>query len=65
MLKELEDCYRHLTSPFEDLEDYQAEEPENKSEGTATSADSILEALDEMEERANRTREKIKATLDS
>ncbi|KAF4097987.1 hypothetical protein G5714_021995 [Onychostoma macrolepis] len=48
-----------------DLENYQAGEPEDTPERTATPSDSVQEALDEMEERPNKMRERIKETLDS
>ncbi|XP_016366556.1 uncharacterized protein LOC107707152 [Sinocyclocheilus rhinocerous] len=43
-----------------DVRNYQTEEPEDAPEGTVTPADSVQEALDEMEERCNRTRENLK-----
>ncbi|KAF4116773.1 hypothetical protein G5714_001326 [Onychostoma macrolepis] len=49
----------------EKIENYQAGEPEDTPERTATPADSVQEALDEMEERPNKMKERIKETLDS
>ncbi|KAF4110039.1 hypothetical protein G5714_009291 [Onychostoma macrolepis] len=63
IIKDTEDCHRHLTLACGDLENYQAGEPEDTPERTATPADSVQEALDEMEERPNKMRERIKETL--
>ncbi len=63
MLKELEDYHKHMTSACGGMENYQAEEPEEISEGRMTPADSVQEALDEMEERCNRTREDLKQAV--
>ncbi|KAI2651231.1 Retrovirus-related Pol polyprotein from transposon TNT 1-94 [Labeo rohita] len=64
MLKEMEDCYKHEIPASEDLESCRTEEPEVATEGTATPADTILETLNEMEERTNRTRERIRESID-
>ncbi|KAI2647270.1 Gag-Pol polyprotein [Labeo rohita] len=64
MLKEMEDCYKREVSAPEDLESCQTEEPEAVAEGTVTPADPFLITLNEMEERANRTRERIQESID-
>ncbi|KAL0147589.1 hypothetical protein M9458_057095 [Cirrhinus mrigala] len=64
MLKEMEDCHKRGIPVSEDLESCQTEEPEVATEGTATPAETILETLNEMEERANRTRERIRESID-
>ncbi len=57
-------CYhRYMTSGCEGVENYQAEEPEETPERSMSPADSIQEALDEMEERCNRTEERISNKL--
>ncbi len=63
MLKELEDYHKHMTSACGGMENYQAEEPEEIPEGRMTPADSVQEALDEMEERCSRTRENLKQAV--
>ncbi len=52
-----------MTSGCESVENYQAEEPEETPERSMSPADSIQEALDEMEERCNRTREELKQAV--
>ncbi|RXN16025.1 hypothetical protein ROHU_008482 [Labeo rohita] len=64
MLKEMEDSYKREVTAPEDLESCQTEEPEAAAEGTVTPADTFLETLNEMKERANKTRERIQESLD-
>ncbi|KAF4100185.1 hypothetical protein G5714_018381 [Onychostoma macrolepis] len=63
MLEELEDCHKHQTSACGGVENYQEKEPEEATEGRVTPTDSIQEALDDMEERCNRTRESLKQAV--
>ncbi|XP_016341315.1 uncharacterized protein LOC107688212 isoform X2 [Sinocyclocheilus anshuiensis] len=58
------DRHKHQTSASGDMQDYQAEGLfEDTPEGTVTSADSVQEALDEMEDRCNRTRDNLKQAV--
>lgn len=63
MLNEMENRHKHLTSVYEELGSHQAEELEDAPERTVTPADTVQEALNEMEERCNRTRENLKQTV--
>ncbi|KAL0152038.1 hypothetical protein M9458_052642 [Cirrhinus mrigala] len=65
MLKEMEDRYKREIPASGDSESCQTEEPEVAAVGTATPADTFLETLDEMEKRANRTRERIQESTDA
>ncbi|KAL0172944.1 hypothetical protein M9458_033255, partial [Cirrhinus mrigala] len=64
MLKEMEDRYKREVAAPEELESCQTEEPETVAEGTMMPADTFLETLNEMEERTNRTRERIRESID-
>ncbi|KAL0148946.1 hypothetical protein M9458_055750 [Cirrhinus mrigala] len=60
----MEDRYKREIPVSEDLESCQTEESEVVAEGTVTPADTFLVTLNEMEERANRTRERLQESID-
>ncbi len=63
ILEDLAGCHRHMTSGCEGVENYQAEEPEETTEGRLTPPDSIQEVQDEMEEKCSKTREDLKQAV--